>query len=206
MTRLERKNWREFLHLETNIVIRTLTLSDVFILSGFGLVSPIFAVFLTQNIKGGSVEVAGLASMIFLLTKSIGQLPAAEIIDKIRGERDDFWAMLVGSIATSFIPLLYLLARAPIHIYLIQFLYGASQAFTFPSWMAIFTRHVDHKREGIEWGIYYTLVDVASAGSAAIGGVIANTLGFTPLFVSISAFSLVGSGWLLFSYRAMRKR
>lgn len=206
MTRLERKNWQEVFRLQINPVIKILTVSDIFILSGFGLVSPIFAVFLTDYIQGGSVEVVGFASMIYLLTKSLGQLPAAQIVDKIRGERDDFWAMVMGSIATSLVPLLYLFAKIPIHIYFIQFLYGLSQACTFPSWMAIFTRHVDPKREGIEWGIYFTLIDLSGAGAAAIGGVIANNLGFSPLFVLISFLSFIGSAWLLLIYEEMRKR
>lgn len=206
MTRFERKNWRAFFRLETNPVLRTLIISDVFILSGFGLLAPIFAVFLTQNIQGGNIEVAGLASMIYLLTKSLGQLPVAQVVDRIRGERDDFLAMVAGSMSFSFAPLLYLFAKVPIHIYLIQFFYGLSQALTFPSWMAIFTRHVDPQKEGTEWGIYYTVIDLTGAGAAAIGGVIAYHLGFAPLFVLVSAFSFIGSFWLLFVRERMRKR
>ena len=190
MLRLSRKNWREFLKIESNWVIKTLTISDIFILSGFGLISPIFAVFITDQIEDGSVEVAGLAAMIYLLTKSLGQLPFAQIIDKIRGEKDDFWSMFIGSIATSLVPLFYLFARKPIHVYSIQFFYGLAQALTFPSWMAIFTRHVDARREGTEWGIYYTLTDLSGAGAAAIGGLIANYFGFAPLSVSYTHLTL----------------
>lgn len=205
MARFERKNWREILLLRANPVIKALTVSDIFIVSGFGLASPIFAVFLTENIKGGSLEVVGLAATIYLLTKSLAQLPAAEIIDRIKGERDDFGAMFFGSMAVSFVPLLYLVARTPIHIYFIQFLYGLSQAFTFPSWMAIFTRHIDRQKEGLEWGTYYTLVDLSAAATAVVGGFLADKLGFGPVFVLVSLFSFVGSFWLLFCYRYTRR-
>jgi DHA1 family quinolone resistance protein-like MFS transporter len=206
MTRIERKNWREVFRFEVNPVIKTLTISDIFILSGFGLISPVFAVFLTDNIRGGSVEVAGLAAAIYLVTKALGQLPAAQIIDKIRGERDDFWAMVIGSLFTSLVPLLYLLAHTPESIYLIQFVYGLSQAFTFPSWLAIFTRHIDPKREGLEWGIYYAMTDLTGAAMAAIGGVVAEFFGFAPLFVVVSILSFIGSAWLLLIRGKMRKR
>lgn len=206
MARLEKKNWRELFGLELNPVIKVLTISDVFILSGFGLVSPIFAVFLTDNIKGGNLQVVGLASMIYLLTKSIGQIPAAQIIDRIRGERDDFLSMFIGSLVISVVPLLYLIAITPFHIYLIQFVYGMAQAFSFPSWMAIFTRHTSTNREGVEWGIYYTLTDLTGAGVAAIGGTIANYFGFVPIFILVSALSFLGSFWLLFVKTQMRKR
>ncbi|MBL7078156.1 MFS transporter [Candidatus Shapirobacteria bacterium] len=205
MTRLEKKNWRQYFQLKTNQIIKTLTISDVFILSGFGLISPIFAIFLTDNIQGGNIEVAGIASMIYFLTKSLGQLPVAQIVDRIRGERDDFWAMVVGSLVTSLVPLLYLIARAPLEVYLIQFIYGLAQAFTFPSWMAIFTRHIEPTQEGTEWGIYFTLTDLTGAGAAAIGGIIAQNLGFAPLFVIVSVFSFIGSFWLLLIKERMKK-
>lgn len=190
---------------KTNPVVSALTISDIFILSGFGLIAPIFAVFLTENVQGGNVQVVGLASMIFLLTKSIGQIPIARVVDKIPGEKDDFWTMVVGSTAISFVPLLYLIANLPIHIYLIQFFYGLSQALTFPSWMAIFTRHVDSYKEGTQWGIYYTLIDLFGAGAAATGGAIAYRLGFTPLFLIVSFLSFIGSSWLLFAYQRIKK-
>jgi len=89
-----------------NPVIRFLTISDVLIIGGFGLVAPIFAIFITKSIEGGTVEVAGIAAAIYLLAKSLGQIPVAVIIDKIKGEKDDFWAVLIGSIIFSIIPIL----------------------------------------------------------------------------------------------------
>lgn len=147
----------------------------------------------------------GIASMIYLLTKSLSQLPAAQIIDRLKGENDDYWLMVFGSLVTSLVPLLYIVARLPVHIYIIQFIYGLSQALTFPSWMAIFTRHIDADKEGIEWGAYFTLTDLFGAGTAAVGGVIAYHLGFTPLFIAVSVMSLFGSGWLLMIKKEMRK-
>lgn len=200
----EKDKERSFL-FKTNPIVRALTISDIFVLSGLGLINPIFAVFLTDSIPGGSLQVAGIASMIYLLTKSLGQLPAAYIIDRIKGERDDFWAMLAGSFITSVVPIFYLFARAPMHVYFIQFFYGLGQAFSFPSWMAIFTRHIDTKKEGVQWGIYYTCTDLAGAGAAALGGVIASNIGFPPLFVLVSFFTFIGSCWLLWIYKKVNK-
>lgn len=98
------KNWKDFIMLKgVNPVVKFFTISDFIVLSGFGLVSPIFAVFITDNIKGGSLEVAGIAGMIYLLTRSLFQIPIAQFVDKIRGERDDFLILFLGSIIYSFI-------------------------------------------------------------------------------------------------------
>src|SRR4030042_4678138 len=95
---LSRKNFKQYLALKgISKVIKILTMSDILMMGGFGLLSPIFAVFITDTIQGGNVEVVGIATTIYLLTKSLCQLFAAEIIDKIKGERDDFWSMFIGS-------------------------------------------------------------------------------------------------------------
>ena len=192
------KSWKSILSYDTNDVIKILTISDLFVLSGFGLIAPIFAVFLTDNIQGGNIEVAGIAATIFLLTRSIGQIPAAYIVDKIKGESDDYSAMMIGSIVTCFIPLFYLVADLPWHVYIIQLVYGFAQALTYPSWLAIFTRHIDKQKEGFEWGIYSTLTDLGGAGVAMVGGIIAQSYGFKPLFILVSIMSFIGTAWLMY--------
>jgi len=192
------KSWKSILSYDTNDVIKILTISDLFVLSGFGLIAPIFAVFLTDNIQGGNIEVAGIATTIFLLTRSIGQIPAAYIVDKIKGESDDYWSLMIGSAATCLVPLLYLTAYLPWHIYIIQLVYGFAQALTYPSWLAIFTRHIDKQKEGFEWGIYSTLTDLGGAGVAMVGGIIAQSYGFKPLFILVSIMSFIGTAWLMY--------
>jgi len=185
-------------------IIRFLTISDVLILSGFGLISPIFAVFIVDTIKGGNLEVVGIASAVYLLTRSLIQIPAAGMIDRIKGEKDDFLSMLIGSLAFSCVPLFYLFVSTPTQLYLVQFFYGLAMAFTYPSWLAIFTRHIDKEHEGIEWGIYQTLVDLGTAATASLGGFLAYQFGFNLLFVLVSLISFMGSIFLLGIYRKMR--
>lgn len=182
-----------------------MTISDILLLTSFGLITPIFAVFITDNIQGGTVEVAGLASAIYLLTKSFAQIPIARFLDKNKGEKDDFWAMVFGSIGITVIPLLYIFVTTPAHLYIVQLFYGFFAAVAFPSWMAIFTRHIDKDKEGLEWGVYQTLIDMGMAASASLGGFLAYRFGFAPLFTVISIISFFGTLFLLGIYHDMRE-
>ncbi|MBI2550785.1 MFS transporter [Candidatus Uhrbacteria bacterium] len=183
----------EYFLLHLNIVVRLLILSDVVWMGALGFLSPIFAIFILDNIKGGNEAVVGVAASIYLVTKSLMQIPAAAIIDRIRGEKDDFWIMFIGSLMGASIPLSYLFIHTPIQLYITQFVLGVVIAFTFPSYMAIFTRHIDKKREGTDWGIYFTLTDLSSAATAAIGGVMAATLGYHAVIFTMVAISLFGA-------------
>lgn len=202
---LSKSAWKNFFVLKNiNKVVRVLTISDVLMISGFGLIAPIFAIFINDSIRGGTIEVAGIASAVYLIVKSIGQIPAASLVDKIKGEKDDFWAMLIGSLVISVVPLCYLLISTPFQLYVVQFFYGLAAAIIFPAWMAIFTRHIDKQREGIEWGVYQTLVDIGSAVTASLGGFIAFRYGFDNLFILVSILSFVGSFYLVGVYHKMR--
>lgn len=192
-----------FLTGKINPVVKFLTVSDIIILTSFGLITPIFAIFITDNIKGGTVEVAGLASAIYLFTKSLGQIPVARYIDNIKGERDDFWIMFAGSLGIVLVPVLYLFIKTPLSLFAVQFFYGASAAMVFPSWMAIFTRHIDREHEGVEWGVYRTMIDFGCAVAASLGGLLVYRFGFQPLFIVISIVSFIGALFLLFVYQEM---
>jgi MFS family permease len=187
------KRIKHYFLREINSVIRLLIASDVVLTGAAGLLAPVFALFIEDFIKGGNAAVAGVAAAIYLFTKSALQIPIATFIDKIRGERDDFNLLFWGSIAMSLIPLLYLVVSLPWHLYVVQFILGIFTAFTFPSYMSIFTHHIDSHKEGTEWGVYFTLTDIASAALAAVGGYIAVTVGFPFLIASMVVLSLIGT-------------
>ena len=194
------------LEFSINRVIRFLTISDILMLSGWGLISPILAVFVTEQIHGGNVEMAGLAVTAFLLTKSLVQVPVAWLIDKKRGEIDDFWVMIIGSLIISLTAFIFVFARTVSHVFLIQVVNGFGAALSYPSWMAIFTRHVDSRKEGLGWSLYSTTTDLGGALVAGLGGAIASYLGFQPLFLLVGLLSLLGTAFLFVAYKDLGKK
>lgn len=178
---------------DINPVIRFLIISDTVMIGAAGLLGPIFAFFIEDFIVGGNEAVAGLAVGIYLFTKSIMQIPVAYFIDKIRGEKDDFWLMFVFTMLIAIMPLLYLVIHTPLQLYAVQFVLGLLTAFTFPTYMAIFTRHIDKDKEGTEWGVYFTLTNLISAALAAVGGFLATSEGFPVLIMVVVIVSIFGS-------------
>lgn len=178
---------------DINPVVRFLIISDTVIIGAAGLLGPIFALFIEEFIQGGNEAVAGLAAGIYLFTKSILQIPIAHLIDKIRGEKDDYWLMFICTMLIALIPLSYLFISTPLQLYIVQFILGVFTAFTFPTYMAIFTRHIDHEKEGTEWGLYFTLTDLTSAALAAVGGFLAISEGFPTLIITVVTVSFLGS-------------
>lgn len=186
--------------LPINKIIKVLILSDFIITSAFGFVAPIFALFITDKIQGGTIETVGFAAAFYWVVAVLTRIPIARFIDRTKSEKDDFYFMIFGSIIISVVPFLYLLSAKIWHIYLIQALYGLGYSLRMPGWFGMFTRHIDKGHEGYEWSADSVVAGVGAAITAALGGVLATRLGFEALFILIGAISIVGSAALIFLY------
>src|SRR3989344_1889197 len=182
-----------------NPVVRIMVIVDFFVNSAFGSFGPVFAIFITGQIAGGSATAAGFAAAFYWITKSIAQLPIARFLDRTDGERDDFWAFFLGYIFASLVPAAYIFATEAWHLYLIQAFLGICMAWAVPAWYAIFTRHVDKWRISFEWSLQSVFsVGLATASAAALGGFVVDQFGFPVLFASASVLIFLSSIALLF--------
>jgi len=183
-----------------NRIIKILILSDFIITSAFGFLAPIFAIFLTGKIQGGTIETVGYAAAFYWIAAVLTRLPIARHIDRTPSEKDDFYFMIIGSILISAVPFLFILSSKIWHIYLIQIFYGLGYSLRLPGWFGMFTRHIDKKREGYDWSMDSVVAGIGAGITAALGGVLVSRLGFNALFVLIGILSLFGSAVLTFLY------
>jgi MFS family permease len=185
-----------------NSIIKTLVASDLFLNLGWGLLSPVFAIFILENISGGgslqAAEIAGLAALFYWIPKSFFEIPVGIFLDKDHGEKDDFWAMFIGMLIISCIPIGYLFAYAPWHIYLCQVIYAAGMAMVLPSWLAIFTRHVDKGKEAFEWSLETTAIGTGAGIAGGLSGIMVALFGFKVLFLFVSGLTFISTILLLF--------
>src|SRR3990167_8857727 len=179
--------------MKINHVIRTLVVSDFFINAGFSVFGPVFAIFVTKQITGGSLEVLGFAAAIFQIFKSGLQIPIARYLDKNHGEYDDFYSMILGTSLIVLVPFAYLFATTANHIYIIQAVYGIGAAFSIPPWYAIFSRHMDKMKENVEWSMDSIAIGISGACAAALGGFLAQRFSFEMVFVIGGIIAIVGS-------------
>lgn len=180
-----------------NKVLRLLTLSDLFILSGFGLIQPIFAIFVIQQIPGATITAVGISTAIQLFTCGIFQIIIGKWADEEKGNKRELTGLVIGSILISFVPLGYIIAKSLAVLFFIQFLYGLGQAFWYPSWRVIFSRYADRNKEGYEWATYSTVVSFGAAGAAALGGFFVEQFSFATIFIIVSIASFIGSTFLI---------
>ncbi len=184
-----------------NKVIKILILSDFYLIIGDGLVAPIFAIFLTGQIQGGNIEVAGYAAAIYWIVKSLLVIPCGRYLDKNHGEKDDFWFIIIGNLLAAVAVFGYIFSRLPWHIYFLQVVYAVGMAMNVPAYTAIFTRHIDKGREAFDWSVRSALIGLGAGVAGAVGAIIANRFGFTYLFAGTSIFILASAGLPFLMFR-----
>lgn len=189
------------MNLAINKVVGILIFSDFILFFGFGLFSPIFAVFINKQISGGDLKVIGLATTLYWIVRALTVIPLSRYMDKTDGERDEFNFMFTGSLILSIVPFFYIFASLPWHIYALQVIYGITHSMAVPAWRIIFTNHLDKGRTGFEWSVEDVGVGLAIAGSAYIGSFIADKFGFDTVFIVAGILGLIGSFILLPLYR-----
>jgi len=192
--------------MKINRVIRILVTSDFLLISGFAVFGPVFAVFITQKIEGGTLAIIGFTAAIFQIFKSSFQIPIANYLDKNHGEKDDFYSLIIGSFLIAIVPFLYIFALKPIHLYLINAVYGLGAAFAIPPWNAIFTRHIDKMHESTDWAVESVSIGIGAASAAALGGILAERFGFKVVFFVAGLVAIAGAATLIKIYSDLREK
>lgn len=185
-----------------NSTIKLLMFSDIFVATGFGLIEPILAIFIKENLAGGTIFAAGLAGALFIITKSAVQLPFSRYVD--RHDRKVIW-LLVGTFLITLVPFVYIFARDIYFIYAAQILYGIGSGLAYPTWLGLWSTNLGRNHESFEWSLYSTLVGLGTAAAATIGAGVAEFVGFQYTFALVGIMSLVGCFILFFLERKKEK-
>jgi len=180
-----------------NKVIKTLIISDFLLQSGWGLVGPIFAIFVLRQIEEGTVVAVGFIAATYWFVKSVAQPFIARFVDVKKGEADDFKFLFYGLLFANLVPLGYLFSTQLWQIFLLEIIRGLCMAFVVPGWAGIFIKHIDKGWEALSWSADSTGIGFAAAFAAAFGGMIAASLGFRAVFILITVFGLFSTLILL---------
>ncbi|QQG46154.1 MAG: MFS transporter [Candidatus Niyogibacteria bacterium] len=176
--------------------IYILTSADILIVSAYSFIIPLFAIFVTDQIEGATITTVGFYTAIYWIVKSIVQIPIARYLDKKEGEVDEYHALILGYFIAAGVAFGYIFARNVWHIYLLEGILGIADALGVPSYLSIFSRHLDRARENMEWTLRSVGVGITAAGAGALAGILVKNFGFNSVFVLGGVLSLISASSL----------
>ena len=171
-----------------NKTLKLLIFSDIFVLTGFGLINPILALFIKEEITGASIAVVGIAAAITTFLRCILQLVFAYFAKP----KQRYAMVIAGTFLIASVPFVYLFSSKVIHIYIASLINGFGAGLANPAWFSLFAANLNKNARGWEWSIYSSSVGIGTATAAFLGSLLVMKLGFKPVFIIVGFFALIG--------------
>ena len=187
---------KKLLGVPLNRIARYLIWSDLVFYSAWGLISPIFAVFILDIIQGGNALVVGFSAGINLIIRSLLRIPFGVYADK--NSKLAYGFMFWGLLFSAIVPIGFIFSSLPIHIYLLQAFLGAMLAMSTAGWTSLFSRHLDKGKESTEWGVDAVAVGLGPGITSILGGIAVTYFSFNYVFFIVALAGLIGVVLLLF--------
>lgn len=192
-------------HFHFNSIVKAFIISEMLIWSAWNFITPIFAVFASTKITGGSVAIAASSYSAHLISRVI-----TEFFSGMRLERaSEKNKLIISIIGICFITVSYLgfaIAQYPILLYVLYAVSGAGIGLATPAKNSLFATHLDKNKTTSEWGIYDAAVFICTAVAATSGGLIAESYGFHILFIISAVLNTAGIIPYIIQLQYIRKK
>jgi predicted MFS family arabinose efflux permease len=172
--------------------LNILIVSNSLILLAGAMLGPIYVLFVQQ--VGGDFLDASFAGGIFAVAAGIVVLLSGKVSDIVE-ENELIMVFGYAIMGVSF--LLYMFVSSVWHLLLVQVLMGLGDAIYSPAFDALYSRHVEAKRGGSQWGIWESMRYFVTAVGAMLGGLTVAYFNFQVLFLIMAAFCF-GSAIFIF--------
>ncbi|MEX2054087.1 MAG: MFS transporter [Candidatus Colwellbacteria bacterium] len=182
---------------KVNKVVKFMVLSDLLLYVGWGFISPIFAIFVIENIAGATLTTAGIAGAIYWFFRAIVQPFVANLLDKREGEKDDLIALIGSLLVLGFISFWLAFIRTTEMLYFAQIFHGLAFGVYSVAWPSIFTRHIDKGKVAFDWSLDRGSIGIAVAAASILGATVAEALGFEMVFILAGIGSIISALVLL---------
>jgi MFS family permease len=176
--------------------LKVLLWASGFMMLAGGLFGPIYAVFVEEI--GGDVLTAGGAYSAFALSAGVLIFFLSKWEDHHKHAEK---LVIAGYVLALMGTLGYLFVKTPMHLFVVQIIFGIGEAIGTPAYDGIYSRNLDKGKYISEWGAWESMAWIIQGISAAVGGLIAAVFGFQVLFGIMAGLSLTG---LLISIRMLR--
>lgn len=186
-----------------NRVIVYLTVSDIFSWGILGALGTLEGIYLAERLGGDVARYVGVGVAISFSVRALLQIPIGLLTDKIKEDVDEIVLLFAGSFLMGLPFLFYPLIESQYLYYFLQGILGVGMALNLVSWRKLFALHLDKGKEGLEYGVYDTLIATCTAMFGMIMGLVAS-LGenyFDAVMVAIAIIVMSGSLWAVMIYK-----
>ncbi len=176
--------------LKTDPIVKTFIISECFFAAGWNLITPLFAIFVVEDVLQGSIELAASGFSAYLISRVIFELLAGNFWAK-GSDRKKMALISLGFCINSIAYLGFANSQNILQVFLFYIVLGAGIGISTPTKNSLFSVHLDKNKEATEWSIADATAAICMALATALGGFIAATYGFRSLFILGAVVNLI---------------
>lgn len=181
-----------------NKSLRVMLFTNALILVAGAMMGPIYAIFVEKI--GGDLLDAGLSGGLFALVAGLTVLISGKYTDKLK---ENELIVVLGYLIMAFGFFLYLFCDSIMFLMMIQVVIGIGEAIYAPAFDSVYAKHTQKKYSGRQWGAWEAMFYFVTAFGSTVGGLIAFYLGFSILFVIMTALCLFSAAYIYFLPRKL---
>lgn len=178
-------------HFQINRIVESFIISETLLWSAWNFVTPIFAIFVVNNVRGGNIEIAASAFSVCLITRVIFEIITGRYLNN-RTDKDKLYLTILGMALMSIAYVGFAFSHTIFYLFLFYALIGMGFGIASPAKYALFTDHIDKNKSSTEWSLYDAITLLGIAAATALGGFIASQYGFSLLFLLASFVNILG--------------
>jgi MFS family permease len=201
---------RRLTNIGINRVIWLLTFTDVFSWGIYFGILPLVGIYLSKTLGANAVEMIGIGTGIYYLSRMLSQIPVGIISDRIKKDRDDILLLCIGCALLGLPFLFFPSIQHQSTYFVLQFILGIGTSFNLVNWRKLFAQNLDVGREGYSYAIYDTILSGLTGLFGVAIGLIANTSQFYfDLVMTMGGLIIISSAFwasLIFLVRNRRTK
>ncbi|MFC1645174.1 MFS transporter [Patescibacteria group bacterium] len=178
--------------------LKILLYTNAMVLMAGAMLGPIYALFVEK--VGGDLMDASIAGSIFALVAGLTTLISGKYSDKIK---ENELVVVLGYLFMGLGFLLYFWVNSVIFLFIVQAIIGLGEAIYAPAFDALYSKHLDGKKAGSQWGAWESMNYFTTAVGALIGGGIVTVFGFQSLFIIIATLCFFSALYIYTLKRAV---
>ena len=176
-----------------NKAIKILLVTNGLTLVAGAMLGPIYALFVEEI--GGDLLDASYAFGVFAFVAGVVTLISGRFTDKI--EENEL--ILVAGYAIMGIGFFgYIFVNSIFLLLIVQAIIGLGEAIYGPAFDVIYSKHLDKKKAGREWGAWEAINYFTTAFGAVAGGILVTLFGFNIIFVAMGLLCFASAIYILF--------
>lgn len=169
-----------------NRALRTLFIYNGIFVFAWGLLGPLYAVFV-QEITSNVVMIT-FSWALFLFASTSGTFFLSRVGDKVKEKE---YLLIAGYILRAFVWIAYIFVDTVAVLLLLQILFGIGDALGTPAFNALMAEHLDKGRHIEEYSDMMILFNLCTGLAAVVGGIIVQQYGFNTLFLIMGGLTLI---------------